>query len=204
MQSQRHSGLKPPSSPTPRELIWTLSPQAIFRSFSPRFSKITGWDDADWLGKPFQSFVHPEDIAIIRARFGAVLEGRTLKFDNVRCIKKDGSYLFWSFSLLPQNEGAGVNEVLVLGRHAETSNFEEETVHPLTSLRFHRDNEKRLSSTIVEYAGLAKLLEGMLGNAPVGFALLDEELRVICLNQAFSEMTGVKSRQPNRPFISLF
>jgi PAS domain S-box-containing protein len=52
--------------------------------------------------------------------------------------------------------------------------------------------------------GLANLLDAMLGNAPVGFALLDERLRFICLNQMFSEMTGFSpSQQLGQPLRAL-
>lgn len=206
MQFKLHSSdVTHPSFAIAKELLWTLSPQAIFLSFSPRLSKITGWGDADWLGKPLQSFIHPGDIPRIKARFGEALGGDTLRFENVRCLMKDGSYLLSSISLVPQTEGGKVTEILALGNHAETNNPEKPASHPLNSLKLHRENEQRLTSSIVEYAGLAKLLEGMLGNAPIGFALLDEELRFICLNHAFAEMTSFSPSQqlghPLRDFL---
>jgi PAS domain S-box-containing protein len=50
-------------------------------------------------------------------------------------------------------------------------------------------------SGIMDYVGLSTLLESLLANAPVGFALLDENLRLVCLNQTFSAMTGFSPLQ---------
>ncbi len=179
------------------QLLVTLSPQAIFCSFSPQLAKMTGWTDADWLGKPLQAFVHPYDVPQIKDRYKDVLSGRTVRFKNIRCLTKEGDYDSWALSFVPQVEKLGVSEVLVLGHllDLEVTQPVPEASSPLNALRLHSENAPRPSSTIVEYAGLAKLLEGMLGNAPIGFALLDEEMRFICVNQAFSEMTGFSPAQ---------
>jgi PAS domain S-box-containing protein len=195
MQSQHESETNGRSKVD--QLLWTLSSQAIFSSFSLRVGKITGWNDTDWLGKPLQSFIHPYDIPRIRDRYSEVLAGATVQFESVRCLMRNGSEIKWSLTFVPQIESGIVSKVLVLGHLEETdeTGFHKPVSHPLNALRLLSEDDSRPPSTIVEYAGLAKLLEGMLGNAPIAFALLDEDLRIICLNQASSELIGYSPSQ---------
>lgn len=176
------------------ELLGTLTHQAIFRSFSPKLSRLTGWSDGDWLGRPIQIFIHPDDVPEIKSRFAQIAGGESAQFEKIRCLQRNGAHLTCALSLVPQIERGAVSEILILGHALESGSGEDQSPHPLHPFPLYTRNDQP-PTNIIEYAGLAKLLEGMLGNAPIGFALTDEEMRFICLNQAFSEMTGFSPAQ---------
>ncbi len=189
MQSQQVKKNAP--DPGANELLGTLSNQAIFRSFSSHLGHLTGWADGDWVGRPFQIFIHADDVSDIKSRFPQIANGETAQFERVRCLMRNGEHLACNLSFVPQIERGAVTEILILGRVAENKIVEEKDAHPVGAFPLYG----RQPSNIIEYAGLAKLLEGMLGNAPIGFALTDVEKRFICLNQTFSELTGFSPSQ---------
>lgn len=147
---------------------------------------MTGWSDADWVGKPLQAFIHPSDIIRLKDRYEEVLRGETVRFENVRCLMKNGNNVAWALSFVPQVEKGVVTEVLVVGHLSDLET---------NQASFPKNAVAANAVHPIEYVGLAKLLESMLGNAPIGFALLDGDLRIICLNQTFSEMTGFSPSQ---------
>jgi len=44
-----------------RDVIYTVSEDATITSLNPAFESITGWSRTEWIGKPLQSIVHPDD-----------------------------------------------------------------------------------------------------------------------------------------------
>lgn len=188
-QHLEHSGGEPA-----KELLWTLSSQGFVRSISSYFAKITAWNETDCRGKSFSSFIHPDDIARIKKSYPHLYQGETVQLDAFRCLTRKGSYLTFSLSLAPLVQNGILREVLVLGSHSQTE-FDALEATTGNILPFLSTKEKSVPTTAFESAGMAKLLESLLANAPVGFALLDENLRFVCLNQAFSAMTGFSPEQ---------
>ncbi len=181
-----HEFLSPRSS---NQLLWTLSPQATFRYFSSTVCAATGWFEADWQGKSLRELIHRDDFVAIGDRFREILAGETVQFEHIRCVTPTGNLVPWSLSFVPVCQHGTVSEIVVLGRSSEGSSVPAEglTVIPLVAAS--------LPERSAEAAAMTKLFEGMLGNAPIALALLGENLRYICLNEAFSEMTGYSPSQ---------
>ncbi len=180
----------------PKQLLWTLSTQGIVNTLSSAASEITGWSEADCLGKPFHSFIHPEDTLRVEQCLPSLLRGETGVLGGFRCLARNGFYRTVSLSLVPSVQLGVVNELLVLGRLSSCETAASEG--SLDNVFALGGREINPSHKALETAGVAKLLESLLANAPVGFALLDSELRLVCVNQTFSAMTGFSPEQQLR------
>src|SRR6266581_4543066 len=47
-----------------RDIIFALSPEGTIASLNPAFETITGWRREEWVGRPFERLVHPEDLPL--------------------------------------------------------------------------------------------------------------------------------------------
>ena len=54
------------------DLFVVLDGESIVR-INPAWTSVTGWQEADVVGRPFLSFTHPEDLPTIEAGMAAVL-----------------------------------------------------------------------------------------------------------------------------------
>ena len=60
---------------------------------SPVFEYLTHWSQDEWLGKPFASLVHPDDLSPNREPGQNTLAGLPTKPAHVRILSKLGGYL---------------------------------------------------------------------------------------------------------------
>jgi len=69
-----------------------------FKTVNPAWEKTFGYPVEEWLSKPFESFLHPDDLEMTRHKFAGLKSGQGVtSFENrYRC--KDGSYrwLLWN------------------------------------------------------------------------------------------------------------
>ncbi|RME88104.1 MAG: PAS domain S-box protein, partial [Anaerolineae bacterium] len=72
------------------EIIYSLSPEGHFTALNPAFERVTGWSVEEWLGKPFDELIHPQDRALARREFRRALRGETREFRPMRVLTKDG------------------------------------------------------------------------------------------------------------------
>src|SRR5207249_1787698 len=47
-----------------RDIIFALSPEGTIASLNPAFETIAGWRREEWVGRPFERLVHPEDLPL--------------------------------------------------------------------------------------------------------------------------------------------
>src|SRR5205814_933187 len=56
-----------------RDIIFALSPEGTIASLNPAFETITGWRREEWVGRPFERLVHPEDLPLALELLGRVV-----------------------------------------------------------------------------------------------------------------------------------
>lgn len=79
---------------TSPEVIYSLSPvDGTFTSLNPAFEEITGWAREDWLGKPFMTLIHPDDLPIALEMYQRTLQGEAPPPFELRVLSKSGEYL---------------------------------------------------------------------------------------------------------------
>jgi PAS domain S-box-containing protein len=79
---------------TSPEVIYSLSPvDGTFTSLNPAFEEITGWAREDWLGKPFMTLIHPDDLPVALEMYQRTLQGEAPPPFELRVLSKSGEYL---------------------------------------------------------------------------------------------------------------
>ena len=90
---------------TAPEVIYNLSAEdGTITLLNPAFEKITGWSRAEWLGKPFMSLVHPDDVTLAMETFQHVSRGEATPPYELRILSKSGEYLIGEFTSYPNIE----------------------------------------------------------------------------------------------------
>jgi len=99
-----------------REVIYTISEDAVISSLNPAFERITGWSRSEWIGKPLQSIVHPGDWPKELELLERMLEGETPPAHEVRVRSKSGEYWTGEFMITPLFQEGRFGGVLGVGR----------------------------------------------------------------------------------------
>jgi PAS domain S-box-containing protein len=91
------------------DLLCTAGMNGYFKQVNPAFIEQTGFSQAELLGTPFVSFVHPDDYLMVKEDVAQLALGQQIEGLECRCRFRDGSYHWLSWSAV-----AVVNEGLVL------------------------------------------------------------------------------------------
>ena len=87
------------------EVIYSLSAEdGTITSLNPAFESITGWSRAEWLGKPFMSLMHPDDLGLAAETFQQVLRGEIIQPYELRILSRSGKYISGEFTSVPNIE----------------------------------------------------------------------------------------------------
>jgi PAS domain S-box-containing protein len=101
---------------TARDVIFTLAPDRTIASLSPAFKTITGFEVTDWLGKPFEALVHPDDLALSSDMVRRCLQGESSPVHETRIRRKNGDHAVGEFTLTLLLDGGRITGVLGIGR----------------------------------------------------------------------------------------
>src|SRR5204863_515080 len=71
-------------------------------SLNPAFEEMTGFPPAEWVGRPFEAFVHPDDVPLALDLFGRVLQGEPRPTIQFRILTRAGTYRVAEFSATAQ------------------------------------------------------------------------------------------------------
>jgi PAS domain S-box-containing protein len=89
---------------TAPEVIYTVTEDGNIASLNSAFEKITGYSRDEWIGKPFGSLIHPDDLPLALEKFQQSLRGENPSLFNLRVRAKSGEYLIGEFTSVPQME----------------------------------------------------------------------------------------------------
>src|SRR5436190_11503456 len=99
-----------------RDVIFALSPGGEVTSLNPAFEEMTGFPPAEWVGRPFEAFVHPDDVPLALDLFGRVLQGEPRPTIQFRILTKGGTYRVAEFSATAQLRDGRLTGILGFGR----------------------------------------------------------------------------------------
>ncbi len=108
-----------------KNIIFTISSDSTITSLSPAFEMITGWGRAQWLGKNFQSLIHPDDISFPLEIYQRIFNREMPPSFELRILSKSGDYIAMEFTIAPQIRDGRVINYLGIGcettkrKHAE-------------------------------------------------------------------------------------
>src|SRR5438876_261619 len=101
-----------------RDIIFALSPEGTIASLNPAFETITGWRREEWVGRPFERLVHPEDLPLALELLGRVVRGELRPASQFRVRTAKGEYRVGEFSATPQLHEGRLVGILGIGRDA--------------------------------------------------------------------------------------
>jgi PAS domain S-box-containing protein len=78
---------------TAADIIFTVSTDGTITSLNPAVETITGWSIAEWVGKPFASLLHPDDLPTGMEGFRRTLEGGEPLAGEYRLLTKSGEFI---------------------------------------------------------------------------------------------------------------
>jgi two-component system, NtrC family, sensor kinase len=75
------------------DLVYSIAPDGTFSYLSPQFTEVWGYDISEFLGKPFATLVHSEDLPNLNDFFHNILDtAQKQKGIEFRTKRKDGSW----------------------------------------------------------------------------------------------------------------
>ncbi|NDL66825.1 GGDEF domain-containing protein [Anaerotalea alkaliphila] len=90
------------------DMIYRLSEAGVIDFISPACTSLLGHLPEEMEGRPFESFVHPQDLAVWRTAFGS-LEVEKVPVAGVLCrlLHKDGSWSHFTSNIVPLMDKTG-------------------------------------------------------------------------------------------------
>jgi len=189
------------------DIIYTLTPEGVFTFVSSGWTMLLGHPVDQVMGKPFQPFVHPDDIAGCQSFLQKTIEtGQRQSGVEYRVLHVDGSWSWHTTNAMPLRDETGViiglegnakditerkqaeEELQAANEEMEATleeliAIEEELRNQYQQLQKHeqalRDSEQRLADII--------------NFLPDPTIVIDKEGQVTVWNQAGEELTGVKT-----------
>ncbi len=112
-----------------RDVIYTISKDGRLTSLNPAFETLTGHRIDDWLGRPFEELLHPEDVPTAHRAFARIRDGERPPPYELRIRTADGGYLVSELTSQPNIEHGVFLGVFGIARDiSDRKRFEEELI----------------------------------------------------------------------------
>jgi PAS domain S-box-containing protein len=137
------------------DIVFSLTTEGVFTYVSPNWKDAFGYELSETIGKPFASFVHPDDIDNCGSALHHVIStGETRKHIEYRVLRKDGTFVWYSAngSLLKDNI-TGEGFFLGIGRDVTERNKGEQALQ----------ESKNLLAEIIELSPISMAIVSMDG-----------------------------------------
>jgi PAS domain S-box-containing protein len=134
-----------------RDVIFTLSMDGVFTSLNPVFEKVTRWSRDDWLGKPFEDILHPDDAPKAMEIFRGFLRGEQPPVQEVRVMTRTGEYRTGEITASLRVERGKPVGVLGIARDITERKRSEEALRHVNDML--EDVAKRIAHALHDEAG---------------------------------------------------
>jgi len=158
-----------------RDVIYTLSPGGLVTSLNPAFEKITGWSRTDWIGKPFSSILHPDDLPSALRAFHRALSGEVSPTLELRVRTRSGEYLVGEFIMPPL-----IADGKVVGISGVARDITE-----------RKRAEEKLRELMEELSTQKDFSDAIYNNTPSGILVLDREGHILKINNPGAEILKI-------------
>jgi len=98
------------------DIIVTISTDGNLTSLNPAFETITGWARSRWIGQPFTSIIHPEDLPLISGVFQDAIGGEMVETVEARLRTRSDEYLIMEIKVRPLISNEKVAGIFGLAR----------------------------------------------------------------------------------------
>ncbi len=151
------------------EMLCIAGFDGYFKVLNPAWSRTLGWSAEELLSKPWNDFVHPDDLKATDDVTSEIVDGIEIKQFENRYLCKDGSYKLLSWNTFPYPEEAMMYAV----------------ARDITSYRKTEQEYKKLFEEMLDGFALHEIICNIDGR-PVDY-------RFLAVNPAYEKMTGLKA-----------
>lgn len=88
-----------------RDMLCIASADGYFQQVNPAFVANLGWSQEELLGRPFMSFVHPDDVAATGAIIGQLAQGQPITHFENRFLTNSGGHRWLEWNATPTADG---------------------------------------------------------------------------------------------------
>jgi len=99
-----------------RDVIYTLTTDILISSLSPAFEKVTGWSTTEWIGRPIEELIHPDDWPLVVEMGIRLLRGEKPPIHEARIRTKSSEYITAEFSIVEHMESEKLVGIIGIGR----------------------------------------------------------------------------------------
>ncbi|MEG4441108.1 PAS domain S-box protein [Microcoleus sp. AT9_B5] len=96
-----------------KDVIWSSDRDGIITYLSPQFKNVFGWENTEWIGKPFIELVHPDDLLFVHSDYeqNIKLSHKKSSHSEFRHLHKNGNYIWvrTSITAIRNSEGVVIN-----------------------------------------------------------------------------------------------
>ena len=112
-----------------RDVIYTISKDGLLTSLNPAFETLTGHCIDDWIGRPFEELLHPDDAPAAQRAFAQIRDGERPSPYELRIHTADGGYLVAELTSQPNIEHGVFLGVFGIARDvSDRKRFEQELI----------------------------------------------------------------------------
>jgi len=113
---------------TAQDVIYTISLDGTLTSFNPAFETVTGWSRSEWLGKPVNDLLHPDDPGFPTDLGQMFSHGERPPSFERRILTKSGEYLNVELLTAPQMRDGTLIGVVGIARDVTERKQAEQTL----------------------------------------------------------------------------
>jgi PAS domain S-box-containing protein len=132
-------------------VVWELDGTGVLVVLGSTFEPITGWRRGDWLGRPFDDLLHPDDVEMARHLFLRAREGNPLPRFELRIRTRNGGFLHSEFLLVSRVRSDSEDRILGISRDITEQKRLEQTLEQAESLRKAKEQAELASHAKSEF-----------------------------------------------------
>ena len=132
-------------------MVWELGANGVLTSISPAFETITGWSSRDWVGRPLDELLHPDDRERALRMHERAWQGETLPRYEARLRAKNGDSLDCEFLLVTKVRQGATERMVGILRDITARKQTEKAVELADGLRRARDEAERANRAKSEF-----------------------------------------------------
>ncbi|MBM4761401.1 PAS domain S-box protein [Bacillus sp. B15-48] len=98
------------------DVIELLDPSGLVEYVSPSNEKLIGYSAAEYIGQSFLSYIHPDEVSLLKEKFNDMIEGHNPSTSEIRARHKDGHYIWIESNTAPVVENGEVRQLVTISR----------------------------------------------------------------------------------------